>query len=140
MDNKEKLLVKAKLAEKGFMPISEDSFIEELYPDSRVVAIIGKGAEKEIFVVGHEKLEEMGSSYKDCYDDIPEIKLYNQRLPSDEMNLSIESSELILEKHKKIMNSISNKPNSKTDRTVNMKFTDDEGNAQNLNRKRRKYS
>lgn len=118
MDNKEKLLVKAKLAEKGFMPVSEDSFIEDLFPDSRVVAIIGKGNEKEIFVVGHEKLEETGSSYKDCLDDIPEIKLYNQRLPSDEMNLTVESSELLLEKHKKIMHSTTKKPNSKTDRTV----------------------
>lgn len=95
------LIIKVKLAEKGFQKISEDDFIEKSCYDNRVVAIMGSKKDREFFVASQHVLEENGASYKTCLDDIPEdeIKFYNQRIPKDEYEITSVHNTLLIDKH-----------------------------------------
>lgn len=119
----EDLIIRAKLAEKGFMPKTEDAFVEESCPEDRVVAIIGSKVNREIFVAGKEMLEETGSSYKSCLDDIPEsgVNFYNQRVAKDEMEISSLDNMMLIERHESNVvrrAEIENRDTRKTKRSV----------------------
>lgn len=120
---KEDMLIKAKLAEKGFMSITEKEFVEKESHDDRIVAIMGKGDERSLFVAGTEMLKESGTTYRTCLDDIPEdnIKFYNQRIPEYELSLDSSHHEELISKHEdKLVREagIRNKDTRKTKRSV----------------------
>lgn len=121
MDKKEKALLEIELNEKGFMKMDLEKFEASTSPDNRVVGILGKGQDKEIFVMGEEKMQAMGVEYKDCVDDFPDLKFYHQRIKADDYELTPEDNMKVLERHESAMRNkqiVENRDTSKTKRSV----------------------
>lgn len=121
MDKKEMALLEIELNEKGFMKMSVDKFENSTSPDNRVVGILGKGLDKEIFVIGQEKMNSMSVIYKDCVDDFPDLKFYNQRIGKDDYEITAIDNMNLLERHESVMRNkqiVENKNTRKTVRSV----------------------
>ncbi len=121
MDKKEKALLEIELAEKGFMKMETAEFENSVSPDNRIVAIFGKGRDKELFVIGQEKMDALDVKYKDCVDEFPDMKFYNQRIKRDEFEITPLDNMELLEKHESAMRNkqiVENRNTSKTKRSV----------------------
>lgn len=120
MENKD-IITTLELKEKGFMDISLLDFEKTEYPDNRVVGFLGKGLDKKVFIMSSDKMKKAGLTYKDCIDDIPEVKFYNQRVDKLEVSITIEQNLKLLEDYESFLTKkdmIENKFTRKTTRSV----------------------
>lgn len=119
--SKDSVLLELELAEKGFMKMELKDFQLKSCPEDRLVALSGKGDNVSIYVMGEDKMEKIGLNYKDCVDELPDMKIYHQRVKSDEMELTSEDNMALLEKYETFLtrkNMTENKNTSKTKRSV----------------------
>lgn len=119
--SKDSILLELELAEKGFMKMELKDFQLKSCPEDRLVALSGKGDSVSVYVMGEDKMEKIGLNYKDCVDELPDMKIYHQRVKSDEMELTSEDNMALLEKYETFLtrkNMTENKNTSKTKRSV----------------------
>lgn len=99
---KRELLTSIKLKEMGFVSMDRAKFENSVAQEDRIIGFSGHNETLKVFVIGKEKLSKMGYSYKDCLDEILDIKFYNQRL-GEEFELDSSSNMDMIEKYESFL-------------------------------------
>lgn len=118
---KQELLDLLKLKEMGFMQMDLNKFEESTSHENRIIAFSGQGDDKKVFVVGSEKLSNLGFNYKDCLDELLDMKIYQQKINKDKLEIDSEDNMNLLEKYESSLtakNMIKNRTSSKSKRSV----------------------
>jgi hypothetical protein len=119
--DKDKVVLELELSEMGFMKMELNDFQLKSCPEDRLVALSGKGDDISIYVMGEEKMEKIGLNYKNCVDELPDMKIYHQRVKGDKIEIDSEDNMNLLEKYESFLtrkNMTENKNTSKTRRSV----------------------